>query len=232
MDIAATQAGAQMKSTAPPALAAWLLEHLAMGPRNESLAGDLLEEFSSGRTDGWYWRQTLSAIAIVSSQALLNRGPIVAFAFLWSTLVPAWIQGLDNLERHLQFHQRLQQLNWPWPVAFDWGMLLAANLIFIWSGIALYHLSRFATARRARLRLLLQSVIATMPPLVALWAALIVLPKMFLEVHAAPNHTPSAYPITNLHIAAILVRLPFFVTVLSALWAVSRSQSRDTRIAG
>lgn len=97
-----------MKRKQPPCVATWLLEHLAMGPRNESLAGDLLEEFSSGRTVGWYWRQTVSALAIVYSQALLHRGPMVAFVFLWSSLVPAWIQGLDSLERHLQFAQRFE----------------------------------------------------------------------------------------------------------------------------
>jgi hypothetical protein len=34
-----------MKPSEPPALASWLLEHLALGKKNEALAGDLLEEF-------------------------------------------------------------------------------------------------------------------------------------------------------------------------------------------
>lgn len=71
-----------------------------------------------------------------------------------------------------------------------------------------------------------------MPPLVALWAALIVLPKLFLQAQLVPTHGPSSDPITNVHFAAILVRLPFFITVLIALWAASRRQSRNTRIAG
>ena len=50
-----------MKRRNPPALAVWL-NRLGVSEGNEPLAGDLLEEFRSGRTAGWYWRQTLMAI--------------------------------------------------------------------------------------------------------------------------------------------------------------------------
>lgn len=51
-----------MKRRNPPALAVWLLNRLGVSARNEPLTGDLLEEFRSGRTASWYWRQTLMAI--------------------------------------------------------------------------------------------------------------------------------------------------------------------------
>jgi hypothetical protein len=51
-----------MKSSKPPALATWLVEHLIPGSRNEALAGDLLEQFGQGRSVAWYWRQVLVAI--------------------------------------------------------------------------------------------------------------------------------------------------------------------------
>jgi hypothetical protein len=51
-----------MKSSKPPALATWLVEHLVPGNRNEALAGDLLEQFGQGRSVAWYWRQVLVAI--------------------------------------------------------------------------------------------------------------------------------------------------------------------------
>ena len=44
----------------PPGAATWLLQHL--GSDNGPLAGDLLEEFSEGRTAHWYWRQVMTAI--------------------------------------------------------------------------------------------------------------------------------------------------------------------------
>lgn len=53
-----------MKSSQPPALATWLIEHLIPGSRNEALAGDLLEQFGQGRSALWYWRQVLVAILV------------------------------------------------------------------------------------------------------------------------------------------------------------------------
>jgi hypothetical protein len=53
-----------MNSSKPPALVTWLVEHLIPGNRNEALAGDLLEQFSQGRSVAWYWRQALIAILI------------------------------------------------------------------------------------------------------------------------------------------------------------------------
>jgi hypothetical protein len=47
----------------PPALANWLLDRLGCTRRTPALAGDLLEEFRSGRSAAWYWRQTLVVIA-------------------------------------------------------------------------------------------------------------------------------------------------------------------------
>jgi hypothetical protein len=48
----------------PPALAAWLLRHLVSAYRSESLAGDLFEEYQTGRTPGWYWREVVAALLV------------------------------------------------------------------------------------------------------------------------------------------------------------------------
>lgn len=48
----------------PPALAAWLLQRLVSGYRSESLAGDLFEEYQTGHTPGWYWREVIAAIVL------------------------------------------------------------------------------------------------------------------------------------------------------------------------
>jgi hypothetical protein len=53
-----------MRSSKPPALATWLVEHMIPGGRNEALAGDLWEQFSQGRSVTWYWRQVLVAILV------------------------------------------------------------------------------------------------------------------------------------------------------------------------
>lgn len=45
----------------PPRLAVWLLQRSGVAT-NEPLAGDLLEEFRRGRSVGWFWRQTGTAV--------------------------------------------------------------------------------------------------------------------------------------------------------------------------
>jgi hypothetical protein len=53
-----------MKSSVPPALATWLLEHIRFSNTDDALAGDLLEEFNQRRSAAWYWRQVLVAILV------------------------------------------------------------------------------------------------------------------------------------------------------------------------
>ena len=50
-----------MRRTEPPPFATWMLEHGIPGDTEEALAGDLFEEFRSGRSEGWFWRQALAA---------------------------------------------------------------------------------------------------------------------------------------------------------------------------
>lgn len=51
-----------MRSDAPPRVATVLLRCLM--PGEEALAGDLQEEYRSGRSRSWYWRQVGAAIAM------------------------------------------------------------------------------------------------------------------------------------------------------------------------
>ena len=53
-----------MRSSKPPELASWLIEHLIPGIRKDALVGDLLEEFSQGRSAAWYWYQALVAVLV------------------------------------------------------------------------------------------------------------------------------------------------------------------------
>src|SRR5580658_276016 len=76
-----------MKSSKPPALATWLVEHLIPRGKNEALAGDLLEQFGDWRSAAWYWRQVLVAILVRFSNESRILWTAVEFTIVWiSTL--------------------------------------------------------------------------------------------------------------------------------------------------
>jgi hypothetical protein len=53
-----------MRTSRPPVLATWLLNRFGIGPRYESLSGDLIEQYQRGRSSAWYWRQVLVVIVV------------------------------------------------------------------------------------------------------------------------------------------------------------------------
>lgn len=71
-----------MNARTPPALAVWLLRRLRYFEYNEALAGDVQEEFASGRSRRWYWRQTLMVIGRAMRHNLVHEWPryIVVFS--------------------------------------------------------------------------------------------------------------------------------------------------------
>lgn len=50
----------------PPKIAVWLVERFGSHYKNESLAGDLIEEFQQGESRWWVWRQVVIAIFVAS----------------------------------------------------------------------------------------------------------------------------------------------------------------------
>ena len=63
-----------MTSIHPPRIATWLLRRFSAGPHAEAIAGDLLEQYQSGRSPFWYWRQVLSAvIADMAGSVMLHK---------------------------------------------------------------------------------------------------------------------------------------------------------------
>jgi hypothetical protein len=70
-----------------PACATGLL--LRLGPQDESFIGDLVEEYSAGRSRAWYWRQVLSAVLLacvrqIRAQPARALGAVVTG---WATLL-------------------------------------------------------------------------------------------------------------------------------------------------
>jgi len=88
----------------PPRLATWLLQHLGPRYRNDSLVGDLCEEYQLNRTRGWYWRQVIMAVYVgwttVARRVLIKRlmGLFAVTALGAGTL--AWASGTSHVPQH------------------------------------------------------------------------------------------------------------------------------------
>src|ERR1039458_8238022 len=183
-----------MRRGEPPPVSTWLLEHLVPGPRNDALAGDLLEDFRCGRSKTWYWRQVLVAIVLgVSRETRIHLG-LMFFAASWAMLAPAWLRLLANSEQHFNLTERFDRMDWPWSIVSDVGFLLAANVLFIWTGMALYLMPHLWARRNLRVQPLRRGMRASLPVLVALWATLVVVPKYFL---GQPVGQPAAIPVST-----------------------------------
>lgn len=86
-----------MTTRLPPRLATWLLERFGNGRRNDSLIGDLHEQFAHGRSAGWYWYQVLRALAIAARVRLVTLIAAVAMTFVMAL---AWLQAQEFFARN------------------------------------------------------------------------------------------------------------------------------------
>jgi hypothetical protein len=190
-----------MRCVEPPSLAIWLLEHWTPGGCNDALVGDLLEECRSGRTGAWYWRQVLAAIAIGCTREIRNHRTVLLFAASWSILAPSWLLIVAAFEQHFNLNAHILQLDFPWSTLCDLGLILAANLLFIWAGIVFYLIPHLWLRRNLKVRPLAKGVLTSIPVLAAVWVTLIVLPKQFLHAQATDQRSLApapGYAITHL----------------------------------
>jgi hypothetical protein len=144
-----------MKPMPSVALATWMLEHVTFGSPNESLSGDLLEEFQSGHTAGWYWRQTLTAIAItLSSKSRAYVLPLV-FSAGWSILYPAMWLSITKSRLTQNLLGRMAAHDWPYSTGLHFVSAAIPAAVFVWIGFFVYLTSRNQVGRQlSTLRLL------------------------------------------------------------------------------
>jgi hypothetical protein len=105
-----------MKSSQPPALATWWLEHFRFGVRNDFLIGDLVEEYGRGRSRAWYWKQ-VAAVFVLNFCRDLRTHPLLAArtaASVWSVW---YLYGFV-------FSSSLHKLTIPLPPAIGFMWLL------------------------------------------------------------------------------------------------------------
>ena len=95
-------------------VATWILDHATPGSRNESLAGDLMEEFQSGRSAFWYWRQVFSAVTrrLISTSSSYFMPTV--FAVAWSNLYSVAWPTVVNSSMARAFFEKAANQDWPY----------------------------------------------------------------------------------------------------------------------
>jgi hypothetical protein len=147
-----------MKPTSSVALATWMLDRFTLGARNESLSGDLLEEFHSGRSTAWYWRQALSAVAVAfSAKSRAYVLPLI-FSAGWSIIYPAIWPSLLASSLMQRLLQQMAVHNWPYSSGLQVVSGITPAAIFIWIGFFIYLTSSSETLRRLSVLRLLVSL--------------------------------------------------------------------------
>lgn len=125
-----------MKSSQPPALATWLLDHLVPGGMSEALAGDLLEQFGQQRSAAWYWRQVLAAIIVSFLRELRVRSISILLAIACSSVVPwrhIWITPQFKAISSFGF-----RLPWPLSLTYQIALLTLLNAIMLVIAFGVY----------------------------------------------------------------------------------------------
>jgi hypothetical protein len=126
----------------------WLLDHLALGPHAESLAGDLEEELTSGRSVIWFFYQALGAIALGLWNRIHDRLLALAFASGWSALYTLWQFFSTGRLTPIDI-TRYAALNWPYSSSMEIVTGVLPAVTFIWLGLLFYILVRSDRDHRA-----------------------------------------------------------------------------------
>lgn len=220
-----------MNHRKPPALAKWMLDHLTSTESNEALSGDLLEAFRTDRSAGWYWHQVIAAILIAWGRNLWrHRGPL-CFAAVWSAFSPAW--GLLNIRFYESSHYPdVWRIPFPWSTVCQFAILLAAAMLFIWFGVAIYAAFCLLASDNFRLR----SVLKGLPwGLLAFALAQVCLLTIAIYHPLPASHAPNWRNLTMLGVTEdfgtwyALVRIPFLIGTATTLWFLA-SGSRSDRV--
>jgi len=212
----------------PPLIATWMLEHWTLGPSNNALAGDLLEEFRSGRarrTRAWYWRQVIAAISINCSRQILNHRSVMLFAAVWSVISPAWLVLTSKAEVNSPAFGVIVRMDFPWSTICALALALVTSLAFIWSGMALYLIPRMVAARNFHWRRLARSLLQSLPMFISISAVPYALSLIFGPGHGVGIDRRTLTPLhamTDLRTWAMVERFFNLPILLYGLWKAQR----------
>ncbi len=217
-----------MRRNDPPPIAHWILEHLAAGDRDEALAGDLVEEFRAGRSEGWYWRQTLTACLVSWGAALQARVPLIFFSLAWSMLAPAWqllCERVSDSRIATNLPNMIQPTFGPlWliPALVGWTVLHAG---FVWIGVLVYSAAQGTLGPPLRGVKVRRGLILAAIVLDVLYPVAVLLGAVY-GIAGQQFSATAMGRITDVRQFADLIRAPYFIALLSALWGAVMTSPR------
>jgi hypothetical protein len=204
-----------VNARSPPRLATWLLEGLGSGARLEELIGDLTEQFSTGRSRSWYWRQASGALILDLGQTLRAHAP----SFLAAVLVGYGLNSLWVFANTLAFGPLYQSLHaTPHPFTHDTlmrflGLRAAQASITLLVFASAWLVTRIHRAhQRAVLVVFAAAVVAQRLPAVAQAAASVI-------HHSLPWSTLTSW------VAPVALQAVY--TPLVGLWLIRRERFAD-----
>lgn len=219
-----------MKQTDPPRAAAWTLQHLA-GECNDALAGDLLEEFRSGRSAAWYWRQAIAAVLIGWGKESLRHLSSFAFAAVWAVFAPLWVwEWMIHVYYSPDLAGPIWSFPWPWSTICDLALQCLLDLAFVWTGLLLFFLVTTEIPGHLKLPQLWRGILRSAFAYVALRLATLL--ALLLPSSSHPVDWRTIQPLSTIAdftVGSCLERLPFFVAILFAIWGLSR-RTKSTQI--
>jgi hypothetical protein len=200
-----------MRSSKPPAMATWLLEHLIPGGRTKELAGDLLEQFSQGRSVAWYWRQVFVALLVGLSKELLILWVAVGVTTL-STYVLFQSWGRVVITPVFEAIVRPgMTLPWPLSLIYTVGCFSMMSLLPLMMALSLYLGLTKGFSLRGFSRGLLVGMLAVALSMVIGWA---------LAPFGGARTSFLPY---------ISVSLPLFIALMLSMWSArSNNDGRET----
>jgi len=208
-----------MRRAEPPPIATWMLEHCTVGDCNEALTGDLREGYSSGLSDGWYWRQVFTACTVSWSESLRVRAPLLIFTLMWSMLAPAWKVFIDGIESD-PILDRISLSFGGFQILPAFAGWLVLNSTFLWAGILVYFLTLSSCGRVSRAKQIRHAFLLALlvfAPVYGAWFALCMLDWTMPFEHQILATTPLGQ-ITDLRMLADVMRVPYFIALVCVLW--------------
>ena len=225
-----------MRQSDPSRAATWVLRHLVPGEPNDALAGDLLEEFRTGRSAAWYRHQVIAAVTTGWAKEILKRMDAVVFAALWAIVAPAWVfEYMIYLNHSSDLASFIWNLPWPWSTICDIALQTLLNLSFVWSGLLLFFGLEAGITGRLNLRQFSRGIARGAFAFLVLSAAILAMALLLPSRPSQPVDWRTIKPLSTIAeftLSSCVERLPFFIATLFSTWGIARARTKTQILAG